>query len=134
MKATGGASLPHYPSPRRFHGSSPHFPLHSSHLRCPCRLRRDARAACHADALDHLVQWAAPAILIGHIQPVRPDPRDDGVTIQVYVAILASLLISLWVGRKPTIRSLEMLQFYFTGWATEAELMAHLDQLKPHTP
>jgi hypothetical protein len=58
----------------------------------------------------------------------------NGVTIQVYVAILASLLISLWVGRKPTIRTLEMLQFYFTGWATEAELMAHLDKLKPHTP
>jgi len=57
----------------------------------------------------------------------------EGVTIQVYLAIIASLLISLWVGRKPTIRTLEMLQFYFTGWATEDELMAHLDQLKPLT-
>jgi IS4 transposase len=57
----------------------------------------------------------------------------DGVTIQVYLAIIASLLISLWVGRKPTVRTLEMIQFYFTGWATEAELMAHLDQLKPVT-
>jgi hypothetical protein len=55
----------------------------------------------------------------------------DGVTIQVYLAIIASLLISLWVGRKPTVRTLEMLQFYFTGWATEDELMAHLEQLKP---
>jgi hypothetical protein len=58
----------------------------------------------------------------------------EGVTIQVYLAIIASLLISLWVGRKPTVRTLEMLQFYFTGWATEEELMAHLDQLKPVTP
>jgi Transposase DDE domain len=55
----------------------------------------------------------------------------NGVTIQVYLAIIASLLISLWVGRKPTIRTLEMIQFYFMGWATEAELMAHLEQLKP---
>jgi hypothetical protein len=55
----------------------------------------------------------------------------DGVTIQVYLGIIASLLISLWVGRKPTVRSLEMIQFYFTGWATEDELMAHLDQLQP---
>ena len=55
----------------------------------------------------------------------------NGVTIQVYLAIIASLLIRLWVGRKPTIRTLEMLQFYFTGWATEEELMAHLDQLQP---
>jgi Transposase DDE domain len=55
----------------------------------------------------------------------------DGVTIQVYLAIIASLLISLWVGRKPTIRTLEMIQFYFTGWATEEELTAHLNNLKP---
>jgi hypothetical protein len=55
-----------------------------------------------------------------------------GVTIQIYLAIIASLLISLWVGRKPTVRTLEMIQFYFTGWATEAELMAHLNQLQPH--
>jgi Transposase DDE domain len=58
----------------------------------------------------------------------------EGVTIQVYLAIIASLLISLWVGRKPTVRTLEMLQFYFTGWATEEELLAHLDHLKPVTP
>jgi hypothetical protein len=54
-----------------------------------------------------------------------------GVTIQVYLALIASLLISLWVGRKPTRRTLEMLQFYFIGWATEEELMAHLDHLQP---
>jgi DDE family transposase len=55
-----------------------------------------------------------------------------GVTIQVYLAIIASLLISLWVGRKPTVRTLEMFQFYFTGWATEEELMTHLNHLQPH--
>ena len=54
----------------------------------------------------------------------------NGVTIQVYLAIIASLLISLWIGRKPTVRTLEMLQFYFTGWATIDELTAHLDKLK----
>jgi hypothetical protein len=54
----------------------------------------------------------------------------NGVTIQVYLAIIASLLISLWVGRKPTLRTLEMLQFYFIGWATEAELMNHIEKLK----
>jgi hypothetical protein len=53
-----------------------------------------------------------------------------GVTIQVYLAIIASLLITLWTGRKPTVRTLEMIQFYFTGWATEDELMAHLEKLK----
>ncbi len=28
-------------------------------------------------------------------------------------------------------RTLEMIQFYFQGWATEEERMAHLDKLKP---
>lgn len=55
-----------------------------------------------------------------------------GVTIQIYLAIIASLLISLWVGGKPTVRTLEMIQFYFMGWATEEELMAHINELKPH--
>lgn len=58
----------------------------------------------------------------------------EGVTMQVYLAIIATLLISLWAGRKPTIRTLEMIQFYFAGWATEDELMAHLADLKPITP
>jgi len=56
-----------------------------------------------------------------------------GVTIQVYVAIIASLLISLWVGRKLTVRTREMIQFYLMGWATEDELMAHINQLPPPT-
>jgi Transposase DDE domain len=54
----------------------------------------------------------------------------DGVTIQVYLAIIASLLVTLWTGRKPTLRTLEMFQFYFSGWATENELMVHLEKLK----
>jgi hypothetical protein len=53
-----------------------------------------------------------------------------GVTIQIYLAMIASLLISLWTGRKPGIRTLEMIQFYFAGWATAEELTRHLDQLQ----
>jgi hypothetical protein len=45
----------------------------------------------------------------------------SGVTLQVYCAILASLLISLWVGGKPTKRTYEMLCHYFSGWASAAE-------------
>jgi Transposase DDE domain len=55
-----------------------------------------------------------------------------GVTMQIYLAIIASLLISLWVGRKPTVRTLEMIQFHLIGWATDEELMTHLNQLQPH--
>jgi len=57
----------------------------------------------------------------------------NGVTIQVYVAMIASLLLSLWVGKKPTKRTYEMFCFYFSGWATEEELTAHLESLKEQT-
>jgi IS4 transposase len=53
----------------------------------------------------------------------------NGVAIQVYVALIASLLITLWTGRKPTKRTFEMLQYYLIGWATEEELKRHLDRL-----
>jgi len=54
----------------------------------------------------------------------------NGVAIQVYCALIASMLITLWTGRKPTKRTFEMLQFYFLGWATEQELKQHLNSLK----
>lgn len=53
-----------------------------------------------------------------------------GIEIQAYCAIIACLLISLWTGRKPTLRTYEMICFYFCGLATETELRAHLDKLK----
>ena len=56
---------------------------------------------------------------------------ESGVTIQVYAALIASLLISLWTGRRPTKRTYEVICFYFSGWATEADLMRHIGSLKP---
>jgi len=56
--------------------------------------------------------------------------RENGIKIQVYAAIIVCMLITLWSGRKPTLRTVEMIQFYFTGWATEEELDAHLAKLK----
>jgi len=53
----------------------------------------------------------------------------NGVTIQVYLAVIASLLLSLWTGHKPSKRTYEMFCFYFSGWATAEELQAHLDKL-----
>jgi hypothetical protein len=54
----------------------------------------------------------------------------NGVKIQVYVAMIASLLLSLWVGKKPTKRTFEMFCLFFAGWATEAELLAHINKLQ----
>lgn len=55
----------------------------------------------------------------------------NGVELQVYTALIASLLITLWVGGKPTKRTYEMLCLYFQGWATIEELMQHIKTLKP---
>jgi len=55
----------------------------------------------------------------------------EGVEIVVYCALIASLLITVWTGRKPTKRTLEMIQLYFQGWAELDELEAHIANLKP---
>jgi hypothetical protein len=53
----------------------------------------------------------------------------NGVRIQVYLAIIASLLVSLWTGTKPTKRTFEMICHYFSGWASLEELLAHIAKL-----
>lgn len=55
----------------------------------------------------------------------------NGVAIQLYAALIASLLMVLWTNRKPNKRTWEMFQFYFSGWATLEELEAHLNTPPP---
>jgi len=45
----------------------------------------------------------------------------------MYCALIASMLITLWTGRKPTF---EMLCFHFAGWANDEEMLAHIAKLK----
>ena len=54
----------------------------------------------------------------------------NGIELQTYAAIIACMLISLWTGRKPTLRTYEMLCWYFTGMADEEELLAHINRLQ----
>jgi predicted protein tyrosine phosphatase len=54
----------------------------------------------------------------------------NGIELQTYAAIIACMLISLWTGSKPTLRTYEMLCYYFTGMANLGELMAHINRLK----
>ena len=56
--------------------------------------------------------------------------RQNGIEIQTYCAIIACMLLSLWTGRKPTLRTYEMVCYYFIGLADEEELLAHLAKLK----
>lgn len=50
----------------------------------------------------------------------------QGVTIQVYCALIASVLLVLWTGSKPTQRQWEALQLYWMGWVSLDELTAAL--------
>jgi hypothetical protein len=54
----------------------------------------------------------------------------NGIELQTYAAIIACLLIALWTGRKPTLRTYEMLCWYFTGMADEEELISHIQRLQ----
>ena len=67
-------------------------------------------------------QLMGGAHLISHSQ--------NGIEIQVYCAVIACLLMNLWTGGKPSKRTFEMISYYFTGLATEEELMAHLEKIR----
>jgi len=71
-------------------------------------------------------RWLKSILGMRHLISDHP----NGVTMQLYAALIASLLIVLWTGLKANKRTWEMLQFYFMGWATLAELERHLQQQK----
>ena len=54
----------------------------------------------------------------------------QGVTIQIYLAIIASMLLFLALGRKPTKIELELIHFYSIGWASLKELINGLTPRK----
>jgi hypothetical protein len=56
--------------------------------------------------------------------------RAEGIRIQMYCAIIACMLINLWTGKRPGKHMVNMLAWYFTGIASEAEVRAFLT--RPH--
>jgi hypothetical protein len=56
-------------------------------------------------------------------------PSDNGVHLQIYLALIASLLLSLWVGRAPTKRTYERLCVSLSGWATTTDVLTHVKRL-----
>jgi Transposase DDE domain len=66
-----------------------------------------------------------------HVLGCRPlfSAHRRGIEIQTSCARIACRLISLSTGRKPTLRTYEMICSFLMGWASEAELVAHLDRL-----
>jgi hypothetical protein len=51
-----------------------------------------------------------------------------GVAIQLYLALIASLLFQYYTGRRPTKRIMELIQFYLMGWVESDELATLLNK------
>jgi IS4 transposase len=98
-------------------------------LLCTDRLELDAELV----ALGYKYRWWIELFfrwlkcIIGCRHLLSTD--QGGFTIQVDAALIASLLVSLSTGRKPTKRTFEMLCFFFADWATAEELQHHLERL-----
>jgi hypothetical protein len=90
----------------------------------------DAPAEVIADIYRH--RWAIELFfrffkhVLGCRHLISQDPV--GIQIQAYCAIIACLLINLWTGGRPTLRTYEMICFYFSGWADLDELTAHVEK------
>lgn len=52
----------------------------------------------------------------------------QGAAIQLYLALIAALLLQLYTGQKPNRRMMELIQFYLMGVATLEELEAGLER------
>jgi hypothetical protein len=50
----------------------------------------------------------------------------EGVEIQIYCVLIASLLLMLWTGQRPNKRMVESLQWYWMGMANEEDLVTLL--------
>ena len=66
--------------------------------------------------------------MLGCRQVLSHDPVD--IEIQSYCAIIACLLIDLGTGRKPMLRTCEMICYNLMGLTEEDELPAHLARLQ----
>jgi hypothetical protein len=56
--------------------------------------------------------------------------NQNGIELETYAAIIACMLIALWTGRKPTLRTYEMFCWYCSGMADEEDLLAHIARLQ----
>ncbi len=52
----------------------------------------------------------------------------EGVAIELYLALIASVLFQFYTGQRPNKRMWELIQFYLMGWATAEELVTLLER------
>jgi hypothetical protein len=52
----------------------------------------------------------------------------NGVAIQIYLALIAAVLLQLFTGSRPNRRMMELLQLYVMGWASAEEVVAAIQR------
>jgi len=72
--------------------------------------------------IELFFKWIKCILKCRHLLAESP----QGVRIQLYCALIAAMMLFALTGRKPTKRDMEIIQFYFCGWATFEELNAFL--------
>lgn len=72
--------------------------------------------------IELFFRWIKCILGFGHWLAESP----QGVSLQIYLALIASLLLQLYTGRRPTKRMMELFRFYLIGWASEEELKSGL--------
>jgi hypothetical protein len=70
-------------------------------------------------------RWFKCVLGCKHLLSLSP----QGIEIQVYAALIATLLIVLWTGRKPNRRTLTVMGLYIQGWVEDDELAAYIGRL-----
>jgi hypothetical protein len=70
--------------------------------------------------IELFFRWIKCVLGCGHWLAESP----AGVTLQIYLALIAALLLQLFTGQKPNRRLMELLQLHQQGWATDEELLA----------
>ncbi len=57
---------------------------------------------------------------------------EGGMALQLYSALIACLLVSLWLGKKPTLRTYEAICFHLMGLADAEDVVAGARKLRAH--
>lgn len=73
-------------------------------------------------SVERFFRWRKSILGCRHLR----SQSADGVALQVCAALITSVLLGQWTGRKPDKRTWEMFCHCFSGWASEQELEADL--------
>lgn len=78
----------------------------------------------HRWQVELFFRWIKCVLQCRHFLAESP----EGVTIQLYLALIGAVLIQLHLGQRPSLRMWEALQFYFLGFYTENDLATAIDR------